>query len=356
MLAFNPPTAVEGEWVIQFFGPWLDPNHPDPAEPGELRWSAVMDGRDVERPDGEPFEHRGETIQPLSRTFFPARLEDNPILEATGYRATLQNLPEPLRSQLLYGDFTIGLQDDEWQVIPTAWVREAQARWTAERPTIEVDGRLVPAPCNQIGADIAQGGQDNTTLARRYGTWFEEPEVHPGESVPDAAVNAEHVERALFGGGVAYIDSDGIGASTYHLLVPKVGRQKVRAYRGSAPTVVSDRSGVLHFVNVRAAAWWAMRDALDPAHGSTVALPPSRELRVELCSARYSKQANGVKIEDKDETKKRIGRSPDLGDAIVMANWQGATFDLEGMSAPVPLGSTPGATRGIGAWRRRRTS
>jgi hypothetical protein len=49
-------------------------------------------------------------------------------------------------------------------------------------------------------------------------------------------------------------------------------------------------------------------------------MPPSRELRAELCAPRYEKQANGIKIEDKDETKKRIGRSPDLGDAYVMAN------------------------------------
>jgi len=24
----NPPTTPEGEWIIEFWGPWLDPNHP----------------------------------------------------------------------------------------------------------------------------------------------------------------------------------------------------------------------------------------------------------------------------------------------------------------------------------------
>ena len=38
-------------------------------------------------------------------------------------------------------------------------------------------------------------------------------------------------------------------------------------------------------------------------------------MRAELCAPSYEKQAGGIKIEDKDDTKKRIGRSPDLGDA-----------------------------------------
>src|SRR5262249_58022080 len=86
--------------------------HPRPAKPGEIRWYAMVDGREVEREDGQEFIHKGETIRPKSRTFIPARLLDNPYLMATGYGATLQALPEPLRSQLLYGDFSIGRPDD----------------------------------------------------------------------------------------------------------------------------------------------------------------------------------------------------------------------------------------------------
>lgn len=313
--ASNPPTDTEGEWLIRRFAPWLDEQHPNPAEPGELRWFAAIDGKDTEVADGTPFDHGSETIIPLSRTFIPALVGDNPYLKGTKYVATLQAMPEPLRSQLLYGDFTIGLQDHEWQVIPTAWVRAAQDRWRMERPKGSTQ--------DQIGADVAQGGADSTLIARRYGDWFSEPEIHPGVSVPDAQHNADHIERALKAGGFAQIDSDGIGASTYHLLVPKVGRERVRAYKGSAKTKRMDRAKVLKFVNTRAAAWWAMRDALDPAYGSSVALPPLRELRVELCSARYETQASGIKIEDKDDIKGRLSRSPDLGDAYVMANWRG---------------------------------
>lgn len=345
--ASNPPTDSEGEWLIRRFAPWLDETHPNPAKPGELRWFAQVDGKETERPNGEPFEHNGETIYARSRTFIPARVGDNPYLaHDSNYIATLQAMPEPLRSQLLYGDFTIGLQDDAWQVIPSAWVRAAQARWRPERPwVVNKDGDQAPMPQSQVGVDVAQGGADNTVLVRRYGDWFATPEIHPGASVPDAKANAAHVERSLLDGGYANIDSDGIGASTYHLLVPMVGRKRVWPYRGSDKTTVRDKAGVLSFVNVRAAAWWALRDALDPSHGSEISLPPMRELRAELCAPRYEKQSNGIKIEDKDETKKRVGRSPDIGDAVVMANWRGGAVDFSEVGKPIDLGfSTGGKT------------
>src|SRR5262249_18377767 len=125
----NPPTSSEGEWVIRYWAPWLDPQHHDPAAPGELRWFARVDDKDVEVEGGKPFRHKGETITPRSRTLIRGRVTDNRVLMDRGYMGVLQSQPEPLRSQMLYGDFSIGLKDDAWQVIPTAWVRAAQARW-----------------------------------------------------------------------------------------------------------------------------------------------------------------------------------------------------------------------------------
>ena len=130
----NPPTDAEGDWVIQHWAPWLDEQHPNPAEPGELRWFAMIDGFDTEVGSGEPFEHDGDMIHPKSRTFIPARIEDNPILMRTGYRKQLQSLPEPLRSKMLNGNFGVGQEDDPWQVIPTEWVKAAQQRWTDTPP------------------------------------------------------------------------------------------------------------------------------------------------------------------------------------------------------------------------------
>jgi hypothetical protein len=74
----NPPTDESGSWVLRRWGAWVDPDHPNPAKPGELRWYATVAGDEVECKSGEPFKHEGETIYPRSRTFIPALLEDNP--------------------------------------------------------------------------------------------------------------------------------------------------------------------------------------------------------------------------------------------------------------------------------------
>ena len=72
---------------------------------------------------------------------------------------------------------------------------------------------------------------------------------------------------------------------------------------------------------MRAAAYWKLREALDPSSPQPLALPPSRDLRVQLCAPRYGVHAGGVALEKKDKVKERLGRSPDLADAVVMAFW-----------------------------------
>jgi len=58
----------------------------------------------------------------------------------------------------------------------------------------------------------------------------------------------------------------------------------------------------------------------DPGRGSTIELPPDRELLADLTAPRWSVQGGRIKIESKDEIIKRIGRSPDCADAVVLAN------------------------------------
>ncbi len=315
----NPPTTPEGEWVIRYWAPWLDAAHPRPAEPGELRWFAVLDGKDVEVPDGTPFEHKGELITPRSRTFIPARLSDNPYLQQTGYAAVLQGMPEPLRSQMLYGDFTIGTTDDPWQVIPTAWVRAAQARWTDAHPRLPDGTRW---PLTALGVDVARGGQDATVLSRRYGRWFAPLDKHPGTSTPDGQSVTRLVVAALLEGGYANIDVIGVGASVYDLCCQQIGSEGVHGVNVAAAAPGRDRTGKLTFVNLRAYAYWALREALDPERGDNLMLPPDRELMVDLCAPRWSMRAHGIQVEPKEDLIKRLGRSPDSGDALVLAHLQ----------------------------------
>lgn len=329
----NPPTTPEGEWVVQFFGPWLDPSHPKPAEPGELRWYATVDGVDKEVKSEKPFSYKSkktgrmEMVQPMSRTFIPASVDDNPILMATGYKTVLQNLPEPLRSKLLYGDFGASSEDNPWQVIPTAWIDQAMARWTAQHPAGTLDA---------LGCDVARGGNDFTTIAPRYKTWFGRVEKHPGRSTPDGPGVAAlfHVELTKHGAPKETtpinIDIIGVGAAVFD--AAKANGFRMVPLNGSHASESKDRTGQLSFRNKRAEWWWKLREMLDPQYGENIALPPDREVRADLCAPRWKLTVSGIQIEEKEEIRKRIGRSPDAGEAIMYASVLGRAADDLGYS------------------------
>lgn len=310
--AGNPPTTAEGEWVIRRWGAWLDGQHPNPARPGELRWYARVDGKEIEVESGQTFQHGSETVTPKSRTFVPARLTDNPYLVANNYGATLQALPEPLRSQLLYGDFAIGLDDDPWQVIPTAWVRAAMARH---------QGQDAPPIPPVLGVDVARGGSDKTVISRRHGHWYAPLARYPGQSTPNATAAGQLVLQAMAPGCLVNVDVIGVGASVFDWLAERVepAFATVAAINVASTSTATDRSGLLRFANLRAEAYWRMREALDPEHGDGLALPEDSELLADLCAPRWEYTPRGIKIEEKDAIHARIGRSPDAGDAAVLA-------------------------------------
>jgi hypothetical protein len=132
----NPPTKPEGLWVLKRWAAWLDPKHPRPAKPGELRWYTTDDhGNEIEVDGRGPHLIDGKPIYARSRTFIPARVTDNPDLIASGYQAMLDALPAELRTAYRDGNFQAGLRDDEAQLIPTAWITAAmdQAKFVPER-------------------------------------------------------------------------------------------------------------------------------------------------------------------------------------------------------------------------------
>lgn len=310
LLCSNPPTDATGDWLIEWFAPWLDPHHPRPALPGELRWFIVAGSDHIEVDGPAPVVHNGEQYTPLSRTFIPAKVTDNPYYAESGYVAKLQALPEPLRSKMLYGDFAAGREDDAYQIIPSEWVRAAQERWKAcPRPAM---------PMSALGTDVARGGKDQTIHSPRYGTWFAEQVCYPGADTPDGHVVARQIFALIDATTRINIDAVGVGASPYDIVHAAIG-DRIWGISSAQRTEELDVSGVFGFANVRALLWWRMREALDPVNGFDLALPPDRELFADLCAPRYKKTARGILVETKDEIRSRIGRSPDKGDSAVYA-------------------------------------
>jgi hypothetical protein len=308
VLTGNPPTTAEGLWIVTAFKPWLDHTHPNPAKPGELRWFVSVGENDLEVAGPDPIEIDGETRQPHSRTYIPSILAENPTYAEGSYAKTLDAMPEPFRSQLKHGDFTIGLRDDAFQVIPTDWVRAAQKRWTEERPDVLQ---------TQLGVDLAHGGADSTTIIRRFGSWVAMPEKLQGEETDTGGKAAARIALALADGGFANLDVIGIGASAYD--AAREQNLAVMPVNFGSGCDRQDESGTLSFSNMRAYAYWHLRELLDPSADEPIALPPHPEVLGDLTSPRYSMRVSGIQVEPKDDIKKRIGRSPDVGDAIVLA-------------------------------------
>lgn len=331
LMTFNPPTTAEGRWVIDYFKPWLDKNYEPKAKSGELRACYVVEGKDYWLPtlntdpfvlvDGEPCydfdpcEYTAQDIiEPETRTFIHAKVTDNPYLVESGYIKTLQALPEPLRSQMLHGDFGAGVKDSEWQVIPTLWVEAAQARWK-DRATMRQMGLL--GEMDSLGVDPVRGGDDNLVIAKRYRNWIDELYVEKGTGVPDGTAVAARVVMEQKDQAPIHIDVIGVGASPYDKL-KDIGVHVVGVDVRNASTETSS-DGIMRFYNLRSQLWWQMREMLDPESGLDIALPPDTELLKDLTAPLWSFKGKEIQIEVKELTKKRIGRSPDRADAVILA-------------------------------------
>lgn len=208
-------------------------------------------------------------------------------------------------------------------IIPLSWIELANERWYEWREAAE------PGSCTRIGVDVARMGDDLTVLAYRFDYAIDELEKHGKE---DTMQTAGRIVAALrkHPFARASVDVVGVGAGPYDRAREQMpGR--LEAFIASSKTDFVDVSEEMHFADTRSAAWWYMRQLLDPAFSSNIALPPDDELTGELMTPKWKMMSNGVvRVESKDDILKRIRRSTNAGDAVIQAFWGGVVD--EGMA------------------------
>lgn len=214
----------------------------------------------------------------------------------------------PLYLQHVRGEFAA---DDEDALIPIAWVEQAVERWRERQESGWQIG-----PCTGLGVDVARHGRDQTMVAVGHGR----DHVAELRTLPrqDTAATAGDVARMLAESPLAeaVIDADGMGVGVVDQLA-QAGANVTPFFGGQAVPEWRDRSGLLQAFNRRAAAWWHLREMLDPRLSPTLALPPDDELLGDLTGPRQQPHPRGlIKLEPKDQTKARLGRSPDRGDSV----------------------------------------
>lgn len=234
-------------------------------------------------------------------------------------------------------------------VIPLGWVQQAINRWH-DWNDAGADLTRVPNPSRRVvGVDVAYTGNDETVIAPRYGDVITKLDRYRhADTIETADYAAAYLHEPHV---MAVVDVIGIGAGTYDTLrrykrdsvLPSTAT--IVPFNASAQTPRTDLIGQFKFRNDRAAAWWKFRELLDPSRGSKICIPDDERLIEELVAVQYEHLVGGViKIESKDDIRKRLGRSTDTADAVIQAFWvDGLTFNPEPVSYDQPGRARHGA-------------
>jgi hypothetical protein len=202
-------------------------------------------------------------------------------------------------------------------LIPLAWVEKGVTRW------YEMQGK--GEGLETYGLDVARYGEDKSVLVHKVGRVVEWIDTWEKQDTMQTVGNtaAKVPKSAPIG-----VDVIGIGAGVVDRLreldYAVTGVNVSQAALDPLGNPITDSSGEMTFDNLRGAIWWLLREAFDPENPEALAIPPDSEDRLvgDLTAPTFSYTSRGkIKVESKDEIKKRIGRSPDYGDAVGIANY-----------------------------------
>jgi len=171
-----------------------------------------------------------------------------------------------------------------------------------------------------VSCDPATGGDECVIYALENGKKLDENILHINDTMKIAGEMIVMAQR--YGINDYAIDSIGIGKGIADRL-SEMGKN-VNAISSAEKASDSER-----YSNLRAEMWWY---AMEEIQNRRIPYPEDEELRKQLSSVRYKVvNSNGkIQLEPKDETKKRLNRSPDRADAFIYGLW--ALKDLQGDS------------------------
>ena len=232
--------------------------------------------------------------------FVKALPADNPWL-GTDYQATLrksfQYRPELLEAYL-HGSWDAFEGAD--QIIKSSWFRRAREKVF-----------VVPKHKRRcIVVDVARFGDDETVCYYFEETKLIESEIY-GQKDTMHTANTVFLMWKRLGKPVVGIDVNGVGAGVYDRLF-EMGVNAVPI--DSAAASQDERFG-----NMRADMWWTTGErfaAEDIEYNVDDDL-----LEGQLTTVKYRLKNGMIYVEDKKEIKKRLGRSPDRGDAYIYGQW-----------------------------------
>jgi phage terminase large subunit len=245
--------------------------------------------------------------------------------------------------------------ESEDALIKLEWCRAAAQKWTDARFRVGAKALGVDVANSENGDSAAVAMWQGATLLKVDA--FACPNANQLGRDVLALGQTQYIDPAHVG-----IDSVGVGSGTVNTCWDEQFR--VQALNGAGSPLEGAAKGyqeserewqsdVQTFNNLRSQMWWQMREDLRMGR---VALPADEELFRELTMPVYKLQGGKVVVEGKPEIRKRLGRSPDKGDAVVYGNWVRPRVDTKrGEPGPYSQHKSPGFDKPPGgAWTRRR--
>ena len=235
----------------------------------------------------------------------------------------------------LYRHIWLGepVSDSEAVVIKYSWIDAA----------IDAHIKLgfTPSGSKRIGFDVADEGEDKNALAYACGSVVLHVEQWQKGDVIESANRVERYATEIGADKIIY-DSIGVGAGVKAQL-NRTARRKAEGFNAGGAVVypnaeyINGKTNRDMFANVKAQAWWSLRERFYKTYRATQHSEDYREdelislssgietstlecLKAELSRPRIDYDGNGrVKVESKKDMAKRGIKSPNLADAVVMA-------------------------------------
>lgn len=247
--------------------------------------------------------------------YLPVTIKDNPYI-TDEYKASLEELRS--KDPDGYARFVEG----KWGVIraPNQLITSDLLKAARER-------RAVPGRRKE-GMDVARYGKDATVHAAVDGNCLVEIEEIFQQGITEGSTHLlERVETRGVAGSDVTVDVVGLGAGiadncrsngvpVNEFVAGGRPMRRVIGFREQGGVLLKQRS-FYKFADLWSQAWWEFKEKLERGE---VAIRAQHQMLVrDLTAARYTITNKVIKVDSSDDIKERIGRSPDVGVAVVLA-------------------------------------
>lgn len=228
----------------------------------------------------------------------------------------------PAWQALIMGEFPT---QSDLALIPSDLIEMAMGMNTIEEATgktyAELSGWNIPDGPPEYGLDMARFGMDKTVLTPRRGGWVEEQVSWGKTDLIDSANRVISLVDAIENPSTIKIDDTGNGGGT----TDSLNHQRADKFLTGEPylyTVIpfnfaSASSDPDKFYDITSELYWNLKAWFTK---KAISLPYDKQLFSELVGRRWGLVGGKIKVETKEEYKKRTGgRSPDKSDSLALA-------------------------------------